>query len=153
MKTDWYELFLSRLSQLHTRHCKHKLCNLNSSHCAWANKACCAAVGTTLCYRSYGACKLSGVVPLWLGAQAEGLMFVHIQPYWQQYGTRQHAANWHWRICDGLWYYTSQKTMRVCVCILQIFSYHLCLISLLLRHLMCLDILILSPCTTIFIYF
>lgn len=35
------------VSWLHTRHCKHKLCNLNSSYCAWPNKSRCAAMCAT----------------------------------------------------------------------------------------------------------
>lgn len=82
---------------LHTRHYKHKLCNLNSSYCTRANKPCCAARSTSFPFcteHSYVVCKLGWVMALRLWTQAEGLFFVHIHPSWQLFETYQHVVNY-----------------------------------------------------------
>lgn len=82
---------------LHTRHFKHKLCNLNSSYCTQASKPWCAAMSTTFHFfteRSYIVCKLSWVMALRFWAQADGLLFVHLHPSLQLFETGQHAVNY-----------------------------------------------------------
>jgi len=145
------------VSWLHTRHCKHKLCNLSSSYCTWDNKPCCAAMCATFHYHR----AQLGSLQTWLGhaSLAPGigrgaLVCPHPSVLAIVRNMPVCSLLWgHWRICAELWQYSSQKALRVCVCILQIFSYHLCPISLLLRYLICCSILNLSSCSTICIDF